>query len=892
VIFPEELSIQAARLFLTPKSSLPTSSHRSNWRRKPTSQEISSFASVQPGTFSVSVRSPGFKQFDKKDLRLSASERLSAGTLKLDVGSATQTVTVTAEQTQVQTQSAERSALLDDKEISGLMSQGRDVLALVRLLPGVVKDGEGANNLGTESAGTVSGIRESSNAVSIDGTLGNPRGDGNKLDTPINMDAVGEVKVLLNDYQAEYGQSAGAVVNISTKSGTQKFHGSAYYYGRNEAFNANSWFNNNHTTNGVWDPIPRQRERFNTIGYNLGGPVYIPGHFNTQKDKLFFFFSQERWPTQSPGTVQKFMMPTAAERAGDFSKSFDKNGNPVFVADPLLIAQGKKCSSKDQSGCFPGNIIPTNRIDANMQKMMNILPLPNTPCIPGACDTNSGALYNFLVAPVRDEPSNQTVVRVDYNVSAKWRIFVRATDTSVENRGLTSTANKTPWGIPTFYQTPNQNFSVNLTYAATPTLVNEFQVGWAGWKELQGFANSADPSKLEKDKLGITVGQNNPTQNPLNLVPRITGLGSSSGGTTFAIGNAPSIDFDNRFPMKNMTGTWEGTDGLTKVWGNHTAKAGVYFQSSRYLQRHIGSTFDGAFDFRTNSSNPKDAQYAYADWLLGDYNSYSEGSNVVDYAPHWKILEWYLQDNWKLRPNLTFDYGMRFTYDLPTELAPGFGAGFVQNRYDPTQVTPLYQPVPFKNLTAAQQLLCRGGAAAATTPSRCAQNPQNPADVKPDVAIGAYVGQFSYTGSVINTDPSYPHSLRFSNGVLFGPRLGLSWDPFGDGKTAVRLGGGLFYNTREGGGTVGDYSLIAPLVSNPSVNYGTASTFTPNCGASANGCTGAGLLNTPQQTRVLEPNRGIESTVSANFGIQRKIGFDTVVDDSYVGTFGRPQPAG
>jgi hypothetical protein len=464
-------------------------------------------------------------------------------------------------------------------------------------------------------------------------------------------------------------------------------------------------------------------------------------------------------------------------------------------------------------------------------------------------------------------------------------MYFHGTDTFAENRGLTATANKTPWGIPAYYQTPNQNAGFNVTYAASPTLVNEFSIGWAGWKELQNFDTTADAAKAEKDKLGINLGQNNPSQNPLNLVPRITSLGTSSGSTTFGIANAPAIDFDNRFPMKNMTGTWEGTEAITKVWRSHTAKAGAYFQSSRYLQRHIGSVFNGNFDFRTNSSNPSDTQYAYANFLTGNFYSYQEGSSPVDYAPHWKVLEWFLQDNWKVRHNLTLDYGLRFTYDLPTELAPGFGAGFVQDRYNAGQVPALYRPVLFKNLNAAQQQLCRGGAAA--TPTTCAQNPTNSADVRPNIAVGAFVSPFNYTGSVINTDPTYPSSLRFSNGLLLGPRFGVVWDPFGDGKTAIRTGAGLFYNTREGGGTVGDYSLIAPLVSNPTVNFGNTATFTSSCNTSSSGCAGAGALNTPQQTRVLQPNRKVEATLNASFGIQRNVGFSTVVDVAYVGTFGR-----
>ncbi|HEU5400888.1 MAG TPA: carboxypeptidase-like regulatory domain-containing protein, partial [Terriglobales bacterium] len=159
------------------------------------------FLALQPGTFTVSVEAPNFKKFDKKDLHLTASERLSAGDLRLEVGQVSQTVSVTAEATTVQTESAERSALLDSKEMSTLMSVGRDPLSLLRVLPGIVGagdsngrdddgDGLGGSQLGTSGPGVIAGVRSSSNAVSIDGVSGNPRGDGNKLDTPLNMDAV------------------------------------------------------------------------------------------------------------------------------------------------------------------------------------------------------------------------------------------------------------------------------------------------------------------------------------------------------------------------------------------------------------------------------------------------------------------------------------------------------------------------------------------------------------------------------------------------------------------------------------------------------------------------------------------------------------------------------
>ena len=857
------------------------------------------FVALQPGTFSVTAAAPNFKQYEKKDLHLSASERLATGDLVLAVGTRSETVAVTAEAAPIQTESAERSAQLDSNQLAGLMTIGRDPLGLLRVLPGVVKDGGGNSSLGTEGAGTVSGVRESSNAVSIDGVLGNPRGDGNKLDTPLTMDSVSEVKVVLNSYQAEFGQSAGAIINLTTKSGTQQFHGSGYYYGRNEAFNANSWFNNHKGD-------PRGRYRYNTWGYTIGGPLFIPKVLNKHKDKVFFFFSQERWPTKTNSGYQKYNTPTAAERTGDFSHSYDTNGNPIYIRDPLKTGS---CSASSQAACFTDpsrattanptglNIIPTSRINPNTQALLNIFPVPTIDCTPKgqggrpACpfiNGVSGNSYNYSIYAPRSEPADETVLRVDLNLTNKWRVFFRGLTMFKENRGLTSTTDKMQWGISQYYQTPAKNAGINLTYAATSTLVNEFTVGYANWDELQGFASSQYLDMLSKSKLSIALGQNNSDQNPLGLVPRITNVGSTSGSGTFGINNAPSIDFDNRFPMKNSTGTWEFTDSVTKVWNSHTLKGGVYYQASRYLQRHIGSVFNGNFDFRANSSSPYDTQFGFANMLLGSYSSYSEGSNVVNYAPHWNILEWYVQDHWKLRSNLSMDYGVRFTYDLPTTLVPGMGASFVSGRYDPSQVPALYRPVTYSSLSTAGKTACKGSSR--TTPSRCAQNPANPADVRSDTFIGTFVSNFGYTGTVVNTDSTYPQSLRYSNGVLFAPRFGIAWDPFGDGNTAIRLGGGIYYNSREGAGTVGDYSLIAPLVTNASVGFGqvTGSNFAPDCG-STNSCYGAGsqVNPGPVSSRVLEAKRKIERTVGANFGIQRKLGWNTVIDVAYVGTFGR-----
>jgi hypothetical protein len=838
------------------------------------------FASIQPGTFSITVSAAGFKQFDKRDLHLSASERLSAGTLQLEVGAATQTVTVNAEATPVQTQSGERSALLDSRELANLSTPGRDVLALVRLLPGVVKDGEGADQLGTESAGAVSGTREVSNSISLDGVNGNPRGGGNRFDTPLNMEAVSEVKVLLNNYQAEYGQSGGAIVNITTKSGTRNFHGEGYYYGRNEALNANDTFNKHAVSANNPNGLPRPQYRFNTIGYNVGGPVYWPGKINRDKNKLFFFFSQEIWPTKTPGTPRFFMMPTALEKKGDFSQSVDKQGDKVALIDP------KNCGAGNQACLLDSTHINPAFINPNTAALLNIFPTGNSTPLGTAA---GGGLYNYVVQATIQKPVNQQVLRLDYNLTDKMHMFFRGMNMSNQTKGPTDSPGlnaSMQWGPSFFYDTPARNAAIGLTYTATPTLVNEFTAGYADWRERSGFANPADLATLQRGtSTGVNLGQFNPAFNPLNLVPNATfGGGGTSASGGFGISNDPQINFYTRFPFNNNTGTWEYTDGLTKVWNKHTTKFGVYWQNGRYVQHPIGNQFNGTFSFNVTPANVTDAGYAYANALLGNYNSYTEGNRTV-YAPKWRILEWYAQDNWKVTPKLTLDYGIRLSYDFPYTLDPGAGVTFAPGRYDPSQVPALYKPVTFASLSAAQQGFCSAGSK--SKPSSCAQNPNNSADVKPSGAIGQFVSPFDFTGSVVNTDPTYPSSLRNSNGVLFAPRLGFAFDPWGDGKTAIRAGAGIFYNLREDAGVVGDFATQAPVIGNTSVSLGNIGSFTSNCNTLPTGCANVSNLLGPQNTMIMPINHKIASTFSTNFGIQRELGFSTVLDISYVGTFGR-----
>src|SRR5262245_36768641 len=599
------------------------------------------FTSIQPGVYDLSVKAQGFKTFEKKGIALSASDHLSAGDLKLQVGSVSEAVEVTAETANVQIVSSERSATLDSKQVTNLTSRGRDVMALLVILPGVVDDGRGGDSFGVfNSPDAISGTRSDFSAMNMDGISGNAR-SGDHLDTPSNMDTIAEVKVLTNSYQAEYGKGAGGIINLVTKSGKRDFFGTAYYYNRNDAFNANNFFSNRQGNK-------RGRYRFNTIGGNVGGPIYIPGKFNRDRQKLFFFFSQEYLPNQTPNGPRNYTVPTALERAGDFSQTFDKNGKLITIRDWKTGQQFMGCDGKTP------NVICSDRIDSNMQKLLNIFPLPNF--VGGK--TAGGTGFNYQIQDVLERQANNQFLRVDYNISQNVRAFVRGSNGRTHNKGPASTVNRYPWmpdakvdytlGFPTLGGT--------VTWVVSPALVNEFSMGWAGWTEDQIYP-SYWLAKLQRDKIGMTLGQRFPKSNPLNLIP----------STNFSgIDNAARTQWEGRFPMQDIADTWSFTDSISKIHGKHTFKAGIQYERAHYLFQQSGSSdnFPGNFSFGNDTQHPLNTGYAYANALLGYFNSYTESTNRSQYSPVTPILEFYVQDSWKALPRLSLDLGVRFTVGL------------------------------------------------------------------------------------------------------------------------------------------------------------------------------------------------------------------------------------
>lgn len=341
----------------------------------------------------------------------------------------------------------------------------------------------------------IGGNRNTWNTVAVDGLVGNDLGSPQIFSGTINFDAIGEVKVQLNNYQAEHGRNGGSMVSIVTKSGTREYKGSAYLFKRHERWNANDFFNNK---NNLAKPI----YRFTTLGATLGGPVPLP-KVNKSHDKLFFFYSFENWDTLNPQPVRLVSVPTDLERAGDFSQSRDLNGNLIVIRDPVTRQP------------YVGNVIPRSQINSNGQALLSIFPSPN------ALDRSvTLGNYNYKFQESTDIPRHQHLLRVDFRPSIKDSFYARASSWYADNQGFAVPAGAANWGLlGQHYKFTDQSFLGNYTRVMSSHLVNELAAGYRHSVEAGSALSAEGLERVTRSRVGYTLGQFNPSINPLGLIP-------------------------------------------------------------------------------------------------------------------------------------------------------------------------------------------------------------------------------------------------------------------------------------------------------------------------------------------------------------------------------------
>jgi hypothetical protein len=612
---------------------------------------------VPIGRYSLSAELPGFSTAKPQSFEIRVGDRLRID-LTLQVGALSETVTVAAESLLLETSTASRGQVISREQVADLPLLGRNPFMLAQLAPGVQytpalasRSNRPFDNGGMDNLSIAGGVAFT-NELLLDGVpnSGSERGQVANLAFVPSPDATAEFRVQSNLYDAQYGRTGGGVVNVILKSGTNAFHGAAYMYYRDESLNAN-------TFDGNRAGRPKTNLYWNQPGATISGPVIIPGLYDG-KDKTFFMYSYERISSEIP-FPQVFTVPSAAERAGDFSKTVTATGAPVIVYDPLTTRLVAGRYIRDP---FPGNVIPANRIDPVAANLLKYVPLPNAP----------GQTNNLLVPENnRADVYNNHAVKIDQTISEKHRFFVRfAWNHRNEINDYMGYAKE---AAPTYlHSRKNVGLSGEVTSILSNTFVLSSRVGFIRHVfTLENYGDGFDPAQLGFPPSLVS-------QLPRKTFPQIVYAGYSTYGT-----------LGSQF---TTTDTYSWSEIFSKSAGNHSIRFGGEFR--RFFNDYLNPTSSlGNFSF-TAAYTQYDAQRAdaaagnsVASLLLGYPASGNAPINPhFDYGNNY--VGFFVQDDWRLTDRLTLNAGLRWDYESPiTE------ADMQQNRgFDATAPNPFKVP--------------------------------------------------------------------------------------------------------------------------------------------------------------------------------------------------------
>ena len=753
------------------------------------------------GTYRLTTSGTGFKTDVRDDIVLNVSDKLTVN-IALQVGQATETVNVTESASQLQLQSSEQSNTITGTQIRELGLVTRNYQQLVALMPGVTSASVDQLYVGVSlpSGGTatipfsINGTRNSSSSWTVDGADNVDRGSNQTLLTTPSIDAIAQFKVQRSGYSAEFGRAGGGQISVVTKSGTSAFHGDLYEFNRTDALAANNFLNNATRQNVQADGKAKVPPlHYNNFGWTLGGPLYIPKVYNTQKDKTFFFVSQEfrRVITYAAGIA---VTPTPAELTGAFP-------HPVCTA-----YSGNTCTSSTSQ--IP-SIDPVAR--GYIQDIFSKLPAPQSG---NTLTTTFRNVYNF----------EQELYKIDHTFGPKLAFsirFLRDQIPTIEPQGLFTGGVALPGVAVTNTNSPGRSWNVRGTSTLSPTLVNE-----GGYSYSYGAIISI-PTGLINPQLSPNIRTNLPFPVTLQQVPSLT----FTGGTTVT-GEGPYLDYNRNYNF---------FDNLTKVAGPHTLRFGFTYNHYQKTE-NAGSGNQGTFNFSTSAAQlPAGGatlfEQAFANFLVGNVAAFSQPS--LDITPDVRTNQWevYVQDDWRIRPNFTLNLGVRYSmFRQPTDYNGQL------TTFDPAD----YRVERAPQLTAAGLLVPGTG------------DPLN--------------------GILINGSKSpYRQKVAQENTLNFAPRFGFAWDPFSTGKTSVRGGYGIFWDSALFG--IYEQNIFA---NPPFVNSVTIPNTT--LGNPAGGT--ASISNTPKILRGVAPDFKTPYYQQWSFDVQRQITNTTTLDVAYVGTKG------
>jgi hypothetical protein len=686
------------------------------------------------GTYSVSVEAPGFKAETANGIKVDVNDHRTQD-FQLSVGGKNETVQVAADAVQVDLQSAQSQTVITGTQIQELAVNTRNYEQLASLMPGVSTGLASdqlymgvSNPVGTSNQinFSINGLRPTQNVWSLDGSDNVDRGANLTLLAYPSLDSIQEFSVLRGQFGAEYGRSSAAQINVITKSGTSQFHGDLYEFFRNDDLAANNWLNNA-------DGIPRPPLRYNDFGGTVGGPVFIPGVYNTDKKKTFFFYSQEvrRVITY---TSLNAIVPTAAERQGIF---------PTSVCFVPLTSSGT-CPA-GESGTQVPSITPAAQ--AYLTDIIDKLPLPEDASCVSSC--------NVTVLGRNIFNADQEIVRIDQVISPRFTVFGRFENDAIPTQEPFGLFTGNPWpGVSTTStNAPGRIWTAHATNAISATMINDIGFNYSHGAVLSTPTGTGSLANSPAIASAITL----PYTNTLNRVPSLNFNFTEGAGNVVGFG-----------PYRDYNDNYNAFDNLTKVMGRHSLKFG--FSYNHYQKSEdAGSGNQGNFYFSSldPSGNTTEAQ-EFANFLEGNVAEFTQTSQDFRAIIDQNQFEFYGQDAFRMRSNLTVTFGLRYSlFRQPTD-ARGQLTTFDPHAY---------------NLTDAEQIdPCTGSLGIQT--GTCASPDVLPPTGNP--LDGIIIG---------GKNSPYGNAVAQQSDLNFAPRFGFAWDPFKTGKTSVRGGYGIYYDS-------------------------------------------------------------------------------------------------